>query len=437
MRLQVVDKEIRYECTSCAACCRQPWLAEVEPERLQPILDHDWAAKYPQLRERPGVVQATVDNRAANVLNKNNKGECIFLDADNLCIIHKELGYEAKPQICKRFPYFSAPMPDRDHISANFGCHGVQRHEGPDMEQARADILRQVPEGRGPAGGSTDVALLVGQLIDADAAARLCDRWADLFDCGVSLNIWQRYATALRMLVAAVRTDRAALASRLAAPDFGADVDLPPLAALNSPAQASFKARMLLALDLWNDYFPADFVALKRPSLRARMGLVAKVMHVTKLRGTYASRYLPGNVVLHRVCDSSLSRPLPAEATHLLCRWIRARFRQRTFRKDRLSVAAGLTQQIIDTNAVLLYARASAVERGASAPNSDDVRRGLTIVEFAISYQKRAYDKSFKRRAIQMLESPETAWEALRMFLPPAHAEQSSSAAPPAATAVP
>jgi hypothetical protein len=71
-----------------------------------------------------------------------------------------------------------------------------------------------------------------------------------------------------------------------------------------------------------------------------------------------------------------------------------------------------------------LYARASAWQRGADEVTADDVRRGLTIVEFAVSYQQRVYAQTFRRRALQMLESPETAWQCLCMFLPSAHADQ-------------
>jgi Fe-S-cluster containining protein len=205
MRQQVLDEEIRYECLTCAACCRHPWLVEVDPEKLDAIVRHDWAAKYPQLRDRAPVVTTTVYGKQTNVLNKNGQGACVFLDADNLCLLHKELGFDAKPQICKRFPYFSASMPDKDHVSANFACRGVQADQGPDMFEAQERILAQVPPGRGPRDGHTEVALLVGHLIDCASAHALCDLWAAPFDPGTSANIWRRYALAMRYLVTAVR----------------------------------------------------------------------------------------------------------------------------------------------------------------------------------------------------------------------------------------
>jgi Fe-S-cluster containining protein len=419
MRLQILDNEIRYECGSCAECCRQPWLEAIEPEKLAAIQSFDWAAKYPQLAGREPVSQALLDGRRVPVVSKKDNGECLFLDDDNLCIIHKELGYEAKPQICRRFPHYSASMPDADRISANFGCPSVQSGQGPSMEEKREDILNTLPPSKHPAGRSTDVALMIGHLIPLEAASALADRWADLFHPNESSDLWERFARALRITIAATKAEPDSLRDALDDEQLGADLELPPLQAVDSWQAMSVQTRMLLALTLWNDYYPPGHSGTRRPTMGARLGLVGKVMHVARMKGAYASRHLPGNIAVHHLNTPRLrSARLAEKSVQLLCRWIRAKFRQRSFRRDRISMMAGLHQQIIDTNAVHFYARASAIEGGRDAPSHADYSRALKIVDFGISFQARAYSKFFKKQAMAMLESPVFAWESLCMFHP-------------------
>ena len=428
MRPQLLDDEVRFECGSCAACCRQPWLIYVEEEKRGPIEAFDWAAKYPQLAHRAPLTQAQVNGRQVPVLAKKDSGECVFLDADHLCIIHKELGYQAKPAICRRFPHYAASMPDAERISANFGCPAVQAGRGPALEEKRRDILSTIPASKSVSGGATDVALLVGHLIQLEAANALADRWADLFAPDTSEDLWSRFARAIRITVAAVRTEPETLRAALDDESLGDEVELPPLEPFESLAAAPLPSRLLLALNLWNDYYPPRHTGARRPPLTTRLGLVGKVMHVVRMNGAYASRYLPGNIALHRLSAPSLQAAAPpAETTSLLCRWVRAGFRQRSFRRDRLSMVAGLHQQIVDANAVYFYGRALADRAGRDRPLAEDYRRALNMVGFGISSQKRAYQKVFRKRAMSMLESFAIAWNSLCMFHPAVPAAAHSS----------
>jgi Fe-S-cluster containining protein len=419
MRLQILDDEIRYECHSCTACCTPPWLVHVEQEKLDAIRGFDWGTRYPQLAGHDPILMADVNGRQLPMLAKKDNGECIFLDADKLCIIHKELGYEAKPETCRRFPFFSAPMPDADHISAHFACPAVQDGDGPCIEEQRDDILRTVPMSSPTQAGFTDVALLVGHLIPLEAAHALADRWADLFHPDEPGDLWARFARAIQVAVQAVQTEPASLRAALAEEDFGAEQEMPPPAGIDSLADAPLPCRLLLALNLWNDYYPPQHTGARRPSWTTRMGLIGKVMHVLRMNGTYASRYLPGNIVLHRLSAAGFREAAPSDdVTRLLCRWVRAAFRQRTFRRDWISMVAGLHQQIVDANCVHFYARALADQAGREHPQGGDFRRALSIVGFGITSQVRAYQKVFRARAMFMLESVDIAWRSLSMFCP-------------------
>src|SRR5262249_14431575 len=48
---------------------------------------------------------------AMHYLTRREDGSCVFLMPDNRCRIHAELGAEAKPDVCKLFPWTVTPTP--------------------------------------------------------------------------------------------------------------------------------------------------------------------------------------------------------------------------------------------------------------------------------------------------------------------------------------
>src|SRR5262245_47288116 len=131
MRLQVIDPKLNFDCQACTRCCDQPWRTVIEPERAAALDGVDWGAEFPALRGKQLYRKARAGDRDVLELGKGEGTRCIFLDHDNLCIIHKKLGYDAKPAMCKQFPFFPARAWDADYVSANYGCKAVQNRAGP------------------------------------------------------------------------------------------------------------------------------------------------------------------------------------------------------------------------------------------------------------------------------------------------------------------
>lgn len=57
-------------------------------------------------------------------------GRCFFLDADNLCRIHRELSYDAKPRACKAFPLTVFELAGRSHARLSYWCPTVVANTG-------------------------------------------------------------------------------------------------------------------------------------------------------------------------------------------------------------------------------------------------------------------------------------------------------------------
>lgn len=110
MRLRVIDDSVDFACGSCTACCNQPWRTLIEEDKVQAIDSHDFSA-YPQLAGVEFYQQSKQVPPGYAELAKGEGHKCLFLDTDGLCIIHKELGMQAKPHMCQQFPFISSPTP--------------------------------------------------------------------------------------------------------------------------------------------------------------------------------------------------------------------------------------------------------------------------------------------------------------------------------------
>lgn len=172
-------QQLHYSCHTCAGCCRGGWhvvLTETEAARFK---DHDWTSIHPRYRDIQ--VLQPMGNGLLEIA-KAEDGGCIFLDDDNLCAIHKELGFDAKPLMCKYFPYYLTDTPDGVVASFDFACPTVIADDGraiaehePDMRDIMAEstVMAAEMKGRLAAGGAG----AVGPGLEARKGVPLA--WAD------------------------------------------------------------------------------------------------------------------------------------------------------------------------------------------------------------------------------------------------------------------
>ena len=200
MRLRVLDQSTRFSCGSCTKCCDQPWGTLIETDKAAALDAHDFSA-HPQLAGRKFYSKPYGTPDGYFVLAKGAGTRCIFLDADGLCIIHKEMGPEAKPHGCLKFPYIVSRTQRDDRISVDFACPAVQTNRGKPLAEQLDDIASVIPLSKKPA----DEAALIPldpevQLTQAEADA-LFDRLLETFADDFPGDIWRRFAVALTVIV--------------------------------------------------------------------------------------------------------------------------------------------------------------------------------------------------------------------------------------------
>ncbi len=121
----------RFECLQCGRACDRPWLVHVSETWLEA-----WGPQAAALLKKP--LTDLIDTHAtdsaqrrASLRKQPNSDHCLFLSADRRCLLHSELGPQAKPEICQRFPRVTQRM-EWNHFSAEGlagSCTAVARQD--------------------------------------------------------------------------------------------------------------------------------------------------------------------------------------------------------------------------------------------------------------------------------------------------------------------
>lgn len=420
MRLQIIDESVNFSCGSCTFCCDQPWRTMIEADKAEALSRHDFRA-YPQLAGRT-LYRASSDGKGDLFeLSKGKGTRCVFLDTDGLCIIHKELGAEAKPGMCRQFPYLSSRTWTEDRVSANFGCPSVQNRSGSCLSKQAGEIASVVQVSARPVRPDQPVMFDRELKISPVENEALLDRAILIFEDGADGNIWDRFARLLGLLVAVGRCKRGGdglglvelLRSRGDLPN---TPKTPSIRAFESAAAAPVSIRFLFAATLYPDTVPAD--AGSRMGFFKKLSLVPRLMSLAQLSGAYPSRVLGRNIAVREVMEHEVDAELEADANALMLRYFRSRFWQRTMVGTRIPIVGGVHQHIHDLNAIVFLARAEAHAAGKRSLNEALVRRALTAVEFHLANQARLFEQTLKGRLGSQLCDLELAMQSLRLMAP-------------------
>lgn len=129
-----VREGLRYGCMCCGACCRGRFVVPLTPNDEERLLALDLEGTLGISREH--AITDTFELGPTGVplrfLNKDERGFCVFLGDDGLCQIHAHFGADAKPILCRSFPFEPLMTPEgpilrfkpecsRQHLSLQSG----------------------------------------------------------------------------------------------------------------------------------------------------------------------------------------------------------------------------------------------------------------------------------------------------------------------------
>lgn len=418
MRLQVIDPEAKFSCGGCTNCCTQPYAVIIEEEKARALDQHDFSA-WPQLQGRKLYSESKDAPDGFHVLEKQSGStRCLFLADDGLCIIHKELGADAKPHPCLQFPYHLSATYTEDRISLSFGCPTVQKNEGAALTSQEGDVRKIVQISREEVYPDLHVPLNPSVSLSQGEYNALLDRLESVFAAPGERSVWSRFAESLS-LVEAVAAEKEnskedlAETLRAGAPAID-ELTVPDVEPFPSHAEAPSPVRMQFASTLLRDILPPD-VTLNL-SVAKRVMLLPKLMPLAKLTGRYESKLLGREVDLDEVSGYRLQTELDPSGAFLLNRYFRTRLWERFLVGTRLSVAAGLHQHILDFNAIMFLARAMACHEGADRLTQPIISRALSHVELNIANQPRPFGQKALAWFTGQLDDLELARDSLRLM---------------------
>src|SRR5690606_6770497 len=109
-------------------------------------------------------------------------------------------GPDAKPHMCRQFPFLPARTWTEDRVSANYGCPAVQCRSGLKLTDQHADVAVLVPRGRHTPDPHAPTPLDAAIKLTPAEADALFHRAMMVFDEARPGDVWSRFAKLLAAL---------------------------------------------------------------------------------------------------------------------------------------------------------------------------------------------------------------------------------------------
>jgi len=131
-----------WTCEGCGQCCGM-WdipVTQAEKERIEKLVIPGFDF------ERESYFIPSKRDRGIFMIKKKNDN-CVFLDDDGLCIIHKLHGEKVKALACRLYPFHVLHWNDgKKSASFRFDCQAVSRNNGRPMAKRMPELRRFAKE---------------------------------------------------------------------------------------------------------------------------------------------------------------------------------------------------------------------------------------------------------------------------------------------------
>ncbi len=135
----------RWDCHGCGACCRGG-VVPLDDEEVRRLREQAWE-EDPDYRGTQVLVRHGLWRKRYRLAMRDD-GSCIFLMPDGKCRIHREHGGDAKPLICRMFPFQLVPLADSACLTLRRSCPSAAAGRGRNIEEHRRSVRKMVETGR-------------------------------------------------------------------------------------------------------------------------------------------------------------------------------------------------------------------------------------------------------------------------------------------------
>ena len=370
MAREIQVPQARFTCQNCGRCCTM-WTITADASKVERLRKQDWGGPDPFLPLR---------GEGDPFKLRMEAGRCVFLDEENRCRIHGQVGYNSKPEGCKAFPLHVGKVAGQTRVRLSFYCPAVSANKGKRL----GDQMRWVRNTVKAAGDVTREAALT---LDDELEITLRD--LEALEAGLEALLEQQDHTPADRLAAGAallkRVKRATAKSGkgalLPAVKTARAAPLAELAAEGRQDGAPSRGGPVLSLFLGQDCAPGGL---------SRAGRFFGVRLFNLGLGRLSSRLMGGKASMKQIRAVELR--LSEESGSLVTRYLLHKLRARCTLSGELSVTSGFNLLVAAYAVSSILARLSAAHAGRGATDHADVERAiqaadLLVVEHTAIYQ--------------------------------------------------
>ncbi|MDI6785634.1 MAG: flagellin lysine-N-methylase [bacterium] len=109
----------KFACQSCGECCRG-WAIYIDEKTYQDLSKYFNKYPLPYTNQQLFIIEEKDGKKT--ITNNMINNQCIFLEDNNLCYIHRVIGKEAKSEICTTYPQKFSATPRGLFNTLSFSC---------------------------------------------------------------------------------------------------------------------------------------------------------------------------------------------------------------------------------------------------------------------------------------------------------------------------
>jgi Fe-S-cluster containining protein len=129
-----LDPDILYNCTTCGACCSNPWKIQADKQMVDDVRRLDLTTIKPSLAGFSPFYPAKQADGSTDYFIQHLNGQCGLVNSKKLCGLHTNWDYNLKPKACRMFPFRILQLGDSLYASASFVCPSIRDHVGDSLE---------------------------------------------------------------------------------------------------------------------------------------------------------------------------------------------------------------------------------------------------------------------------------------------------------------
>lgn len=374
--------DVFFQCESCGKCCFH-WPITIEEDKYQNLLNADF---YRNLQaEEPDTPLIDFDGKAGFGTIAKRGSQCVML-RDNLCMIHSELGPEAKSYCCRTFPFVFGILPGELYVGVSYYCPSVRTNKGKPLGEY-LKLVKQLAKIGVSQRENPEAARLTGEVSISWDSFIYLERF--IRECinqsGPPLGTWQALSAIAAFDI--IKTDRGEFTSEKEEVE---DFFTYPVPVVMQKTQEFVDYQL---------EFCANIISIAESGKESDREENLKII----LNGGNLESSTFNEIIAVRPLWEYLSTKTPVWVYNEFIKY----FENIIWRKQILSfnsIFSGLISLHFLPMILSWYANAAAIVKSGEIPDQDDLRNAMGIVDLYFNHMKELND-SFEMFADEMMEN--------------------------------